>query len=163
NVTFQSTRSDNPDVFGFTDTANASTMTATLALNHRFTSRVSGNMRYTFSRTVAETLPYFGNRVDVSGDAGILGNDRDPRNWGPPSLLLSSGIARLASGSFAFDRNQTSGISYTSNWSHARHALSYGADFRRQQFNLLSQQNARGSFTFTGAASGIDFADFLLG
>src|SRR5205085_1559467 len=39
----------------------------------------------------------------------------------------------------------------------------YGADTRRQQFNLFSQQNARGTFTFTGAATGNDFADFLLG
>ncbi len=31
------------------------------------------------------------------------------------------------------------------------------------QFNNLSQQNARGRFTFTGAATGNDFADFLLG
>src|SRR5262249_43985365 len=38
----------------------------------------------------------------------------------------------------------------------------YGAELKRQQFNLLSQQDARGSFTFTGAATGNDFADFLL-
>ena len=38
-----------------------------------------------------------------------------------------------------------------------------GADFRRQQFNLLSQQDPRGTFTFTGAAAGSDFAGFLLG
>ena len=51
--------------------------------------------------------------------------------------------------------------------------LPLGGDFRRQQFNYLAQQNPRGMFTFTGAATqgsangtaigGDDFADFLLG
>ena len=40
---------------------------------------------------------------------------------------------------------------------------SLAATSRSQQFNVLGQQNGRGTFTFTGAASGSDFADFLLG
>jgi hypothetical protein len=163
NVSIQSTRSDNPDVFGFADTDNTTGINGSVTWTHRFTQRVSGTIRYAFTRSVTEALPYFGGRVDVSGNAGIAGNDRDPRNWGPPSLSFSSGIARLSSGSYAFDRNQASTFSYSSTYVHGRHAFGYGADFRRQQFNLLSQRDARGSFTFTGAASGNDFADFLLG
>jgi hypothetical protein len=163
NVSIQSTRSDNPDLFGFTDTGNTKGINGSVTWTHRFTQRVSGTIRYAFSRTVTESLPHFGTRVDVSGNAGITGNDRDPRNWGPPSLNFSRGIARLSSGSYAFDRNQASTFSYSSTYVHSRHAFSYGADYRRQQFNLLSQRDARGSFTFTGAASGNDFADFLLG
>ena len=53
--------------------------------------------------------------------------------------------------------------------------MTYGGDFRRQEFNQLSQQNPRGAFTFTGAATstmvngiqtpgtGSAFADFLIG
>jgi hypothetical protein len=48
-------------------------------------------------------------------------------------------------------------------WLRRPHNFTFGGDYRRQQFNLLGQQNARGSFTFTGAAAGNDFADFLLG
>src|SRR5438046_7474469 len=58
-------------------------------------------------------------------------------------------------------------------WNHNRHNFRCGGDFRRQQFNYLSQQEPRGTFTFTGAATqgsangvavgGSDFADFLLG
>jgi hypothetical protein len=163
NVGIQSNRSDNPDLFGFTDTNNTSGINGNLTWTHRFTQRVSGTIRYTFNRTVTEAFPYFGTRQDVSGNAGISGNDRDPRNWGPPSLNFSGGIARLSSGSYAFDRSQASTVSYSSTYIHGRHAFEYGADFKRQQFNLLSQSNARGSFTFTGAATGNDFADFLLG
>jgi hypothetical protein len=160
---FQSTRSDNPDLFGFTDTTNTRATTLNITWTHRFTPRISANVRYQFNRTVTETLPYFGTRVDVSGHAGVAGNDRDPRNWGPPSLTFAGGIARLATGSFAYDRSLSNGVFYTSSWIHGRHNLGYGVDRRWQQFNLLSQRDARGGFTFTGGASGNDFADFLLG
>src|SRR5713226_3676188 len=48
-------------------------------------------------------------------------------------------------------------------WSRDRHNVSFGADFRRQQFNYLSQQDPRGTFTFTGTSTGFDLAGFLLG
>ena len=48
-------------------------------------------------------------------------------------------------------------------WSHGGHNVTFGGDFRRLEFNYLSQQDPRGIFTFTGAAAGYDFADFLLG
>ncbi len=48
-------------------------------------------------------------------------------------------------------------------WNRNRHNVTFGSDFRRQEFNYLSQQDPRGTFAFTGAATGSDFADFLLG
>jgi hypothetical protein len=162
-VTYQSSRADNPNLFGFTDNARTRTTNSTVTWSHRFSQRLTGVTRYQFNRTVSQTLPYFGTRVDVSGDAGISGNDRDPRNWGPPSLIFASGIASLSSGAFAFDRSQLSAISFNSNWNRTRHSIAFGVDHKKQEFNLLSQQNARGAFTFTGAATGNDFADFLLG
>src|SRR5262249_51468033 len=146
-VNLQSTRADNPDLFGFTDTTNSSSANAALTLTHRFTQRVSSTIRYQFNRAVTTALPYFGTRLDISGIAEISGNDRDPRNWGPPSLTFAGGIARLSGGSYAFDRNQSHGVSYSSNWIRGRHTLGYGADHKWQQFNLLSQKDARGSFT----------------
>jgi outer membrane receptor protein involved in Fe transport len=38
-----------------------------------------------------------------------------------------------------------------------------GGDARRHHIDILSQQDPRGSFTFTGGLTGSDFADFLLG
>ena len=120
-------------------------------------------IRYQFSLSSTANRPYFANRIDVSGIAGISGNDRDPRNWGPPALNFASGIARLSSGTYSSDRNLSHGVSYSSTWIRGRHGFTYGADYRRQQFNLYSQQDPRGSFTFTGAATESDFANFLLG
>jgi hypothetical protein len=52
-------------------------------------------------------------------------------------------------------------------WNRGAHNIMFGSDFRRQEFDYLSQQNPRGIFTFTGDATGgtpgSDFADFLLG
>jgi outer membrane receptor protein involved in Fe transport len=49
-------------------------------------------------------------------------------------------------------------------WNHGHHNVMLGGDFRRQEFNYLSQQNPRDTFTFTGIATGAsDFADFLKG
>ena len=34
--------------------------------------------------------PYFASRTNVSGEAGIMGNDQSPKNWGPPDLSFLS-------------------------------------------------------------------------
>ena len=155
--------SRNPDVFGFLDPSRTSSTSASVSWIHRFTPRLSGTFRYELSRAKSETVPHYANRVDISGEAGVMGNDRDPRNWGPPSLTFSGGIARLGDGIYALDRNHSDAVSYTSSWIVGRHALAYGADYRWQRFDLFSQRDPRGGFTFTGAATGSDFADFLLG
>ena len=38
-----------------------------------------------------------------------------------------------------------------------------GGDVRRQSWTILSQQDARGAFSFSGSATGSDLADFMLG
>ncbi len=160
---FQSTRTDSPNLFGFLDTTDVLGINTNLNWSHRFGQRLFLNLGYQFSRYAVRNTPYFENRENVSGEAGIAGNNQSPLNWGPPALVFSSGIAGLSDAQSSFNRNQTSALSYSMLWSRGRHNFTYGADFRRQQFNLLSQQDARGTFTFTGAAAGSDFADFLLG
>ena len=160
---FQSSRSDRPDLFGFTDTARSSATNASVTWNRRMTRTIAAVIRYQFSQSATKNLPYFANQLDISGMAGISGNDRDPRNWGPPALNFSSGIARLATGTYSSDRNISHSVSYNSTWLRGRHGFTYGGDYRRQQYNLFSQRDPRGSFTFTGAATGNDFQDFLQG
>jgi hypothetical protein len=121
------------------------------------------NLGYQYSYFSTRTTPYFENRENVSGLAGITGNNQDPMNWGPPTLAFASGIAQLTDAQSAFNRNQTNAISSSLLWNWGGHNFQFGGDFRRQQFNYLSQQDPRGTFTFTGATSGYDFADFLLG
>ena len=78
--------------------------------SHRFSQRLFLNLGYQFSRLATHVTPYFENRENVSGEAGITGNNQEPMNWGPPSLVFSSGIAGLSDGQSSFDRNQTSAV-----------------------------------------------------
>jgi hypothetical protein len=111
-----------------------------------------------------QVISNFENRTNISGEAGITGNNQDPINWGPPTLIFSSGIASLSDAESAFDRNETNAVSSSISWNHGHHNVTLGGDFRRQEFNYFSQQDPRGTFTFTGVATGVsDFADFLEG
>lgn len=175
NFGYQGVGMTTPNVFDFTDKSSSLGLNVILNLQHRFTPRTFGTLQVQFSRFSTRTTTYFENRQNVSGLAGITGNNQDPVNWGPPSLSFASGIYPLSDGVPAFNRSQTTGVSYSTMWIHGRHNVSYGGDYRWQQFNQLSQTNPRGAFTFTGAATGnivngvaqpgtgSDFADFLLG
>jgi len=160
---FQDTRSSNPSLFNFLDTSALLGLTADANWSHRFGSHVFTTMGYQFSRLSTHNTPYFENRENVSGNAGISGNNQSAINWGPPSLSFSSGITGLSDGLPASNHNQTGALSDSTLWVHGRHNIHIGGDFTRQQFNYLAQQNPRGSFSFTGAAAGSDFTDFLLG
>ncbi len=159
----QDTRNDNPNIFGFLDTSRTFGLNTSLNWTTRPTQRFSATFAFRFSRLSSRTTPFFANRLNVSGQAGVTGNNQDAVNWGPPTLVFSGGTSALTDGQYSNNRNQTSTISYNSFWNHGRHNLTFGGDVRRQQSNILAQQDARGSFTFTGAAAGSDLADFLLG
>ena len=111
-----------------------------------------------------QVKPYFANRINVSGNVGITGNDQNPTDWGPPTLIFSSGISTLSDQPSSFDRNRTDAVSPSIQYYRGHHNVTLGGNFRRQKFNYLSQQNPQGTFTFTGAATNLpDFTDFLTG
>jgi hypothetical protein len=161
---FQSVRSSGSNLFGFLDTTDTLGINMNVNWAHRFSHELFLTTGYKFSRFRTQVVPYFANRINISGAAGITGNNQDPANWGPPTLIFASGIASLSDGDSAFDRNETNGVSASVSRNHGHHNVTLGGDFRRQEFNYLSQQNPRGTFTFTGVATGhSDFADFLKG
>ncbi len=168
---FQHTSAETPNIFGFTDSSGTTGFQGTINFSHRFSTHMFDRFSYQYSRYSSRLTPYFANRENVSGDAGITGNNQEPLYWGPPNLSFSSGITGLNDAQESYLRNQTGALSYSSYWNHRSHNVTFGVDIKRQQFNSLSQQNPRGTFSFTGAATGTagalgtgsDFADFLLG
>jgi hypothetical protein len=171
---FQSTRTSTPNLFGFLDTIDSLGINTNVSWTHRFSPRLLQTIGYRYSRLATQIKPFWANRENISGNAGITGNNQDPMNWGPPGLtFLSSGIAGLSDQQSTHNRFQTSALSYSMLWNRRNHNITFGGDFRRQEFNYLSQQDPRGTFTFTGAATqgivngvpvgGSDLADFLLG
>jgi hypothetical protein len=160
----QDTRGDNNSQFNFLDLKRSLGINSSATWRRTFTARFYGTLTYQFSRQSIRQIPFFANRVNVSGEVGIEGNNQDPLNWGPPALQFNqSSMAGLNDVTASVVHNQTSAISSLGTWSHRQHNIQFGADYRWQQFNTISQSNPRGLFTFSGAASGFDIADFLLG
>jgi len=172
---FQDQRGATPNLFNFLDTNRSLGINSNVNWVHRFTQRTFLTLGANYSRYSPRTTPYFANLYNVSGNAGISGNLQSPAYWGPPSLSFGSGISGLSDGNWSFTRYQTGGVSANVFWNHSPHNVQYGFDLKHQQFNLLSQANPRGSFSFTGASTaqvvngvavpgtGSDFAGFLLG
>jgi hypothetical protein len=178
NFAYQGATTEATNLFGFKDSTTSSGLDAVANWSRFYrphgTSFLTIHFKYEFARQVIDVTPFFANRTNVSGLAGILGNDQQPPDWGPPNLLFSSEAA-LSEPEFSRNVTQTQKFSYDSLWYRGRHSIAFGGDVLRQQFNIFSQQDARGSFAFTGAATqatagglpvpgtGSDLADFLLG
>lgn len=165
-----STRNSTTNLLGFVDKTDGLGMSTKINWSHTLNARLRMNLGYQFSRQSTRITPYWQNRENISGQAGIMGNDQTPTYWGPPTLNFSGGLTAMTDGQSSFIRNATNGVSFIARWNHRSHNISSGFDFRREQFNYLSQANPRGTFSFTGAAtsgsaanSGSDVADFLLG
>ena len=162
-VSYQRGSGRSSSLFGFEDARTSSGLTANGTLTLRPARNMTLTLRYQFSRASTELLPHFANRVNVSGDAGINGNDQDPRNWGPPSLRFASDLAGLSSGSYASTRTRTQVWAADFSRFRGNHNVGLGIEARAIRNDVIGQQDPRGTFGFTGAATGLDFADFLLG
>jgi hypothetical protein len=156
--------SDSTSLFGFDDSTRGTGLNLTLNWTRRaIPSNRQLRLRHTYTRQTTTSEPFFANRVNVSGEAGITGNNQEPEHWGPPGLSFASGLAGLSSGQYSFGRTQSHAFNVETPRPSGRHTLVLGGNARYQMVDSVSQQNARGSFAFTGAYTGHDFADFLLG
>jgi hypothetical protein len=162
-VSYQRGSGQSTSLFGFEDTRASSGLTANGTLTLRPKRNMTLSLRYQYSRASTELLPHFANRVNVSGDAGISGNDQDPRNWGPPGLSFASDVAGLSSGTYASTTTQTQVWGADFSRFRGLHNVGFGVEGRAIRNDVIGQQDPRGTFGFTGAATGLDFADFLLG
>lgn len=160
---WQGASSSNPNIFGFRDSGTSSGWNIAPNWSHRINSKILLHTQYQFSRFTNRMTPFFSGVENVSREAGITGNNQDPLHWGPPQLNFSSGIASLYDAQQSLTRNMTNAFSGDIFWSRRSHNMTMGSDYKRLQFNSLSQQDPRGTFTFNGTATGNDFAGFLLG
>jgi len=155
--------------------------------------RLFNLMRFNYNHLHTSTSNLYAFVNNIEETAGIIttGLPTNPFDYGLPQLSFSD-LQGLTDPSPRRSLNQTYTISETLGWSHGKHTMRFGGDYRRILQSLRSDQNARGSFTFTGFASaeyavcgglppsppcgtappgsvvavsgtGADFADFLLG
>jgi hypothetical protein len=159
----QSARADGGSIFGFTDRTGTLGINSAINWNHSFGRSVQATFALNYSRNRTRLTPFFAGREDVAGEAGILGGSTDAADWGPPTLNFTSGWAALRDGVPENNRNQTVAFTTSLFWYHMDHNVNMGGGVSWLQFNQFQQSNPRGAFTFTGAGSGNDLADFLLG
>ncbi|HTZ75074.1 MAG TPA: TonB-dependent receptor [Candidatus Aquilonibacter sp.] len=171
---------NNANIFGYQDSSNSQGLDAAATWQRIYRPGGLGYLtttfKYEFNRLASSEDPFFENRTNISGQAGIQGNDQSPQYWGPPTLLFSSGIAGLSDANYSRNADETQTFTYQTLWYRGKHSLQFGADVLRQQFNANTEQIGRGEFSFTGAATqeldsngqpvtgtGSDLADFLIG
>lgn len=157
---WQSRRTDQPDLFGYLELGRVRGWNSRAQYRRTPNARTFANFTLEASRLETDVLPFFANRRNVSAEAGIRGNDQAPQNWGPPSLSFASGFTNIGQSQYSAQRNQTIGIGADAFLNRGRHNWQLGYTLRSQQFNENTQQDARGSFAFTGSN---DFEKFLRG
>jgi len=152
------------------------------------TDGLSGNVAYTLSRGHINNtirLNYsaqrtnianiFAGLTDVARNLGVTGVSTNPLDYGVPGLSFSDySSLNDVTPQYRYDRTLQVGDNII--YSHGKHNLRFGADYRRLWSNVRSDSNPNGTFTFSGFATaardasgnpvtgtGYDLADFLLG
>jgi len=174
-VATQKRESQQSQVYGFMDDSSGRGWNGDFTWTRTFTRRSVNTLRLTYNRNRNEMLPFFAYGRNWANDLGIRGTSQDELNYGPPNLNFTN-FGGLTDASPVLRRDQTMAASEGFTYTKGKHNLSLGGDYRRIQHNNRTDQNGRGTFTFTGLATsgfdalrnplaftGFDFADFLLG
>ena len=172
NFNAQHRNGDAANLFGWADPTNGAGVTTNIGWTHDFSPKTLNHIIGSFSRNSNSTTPFYAN--DPDNFISIDGATVPAGDYGPPTLSFTN-FASLTDASALRTVNQTTGVSDTLTLIRGTHSITAGGGYRRMQINQTTDQNARGTFTFTGietseflngqpqANTGNDFADFLLG
>ena len=153
------------------DRLNALPAIAGVGENHSLRIPISVNItrrgsQHAVSATVTSTRNDTVNRYagveNVGAGLGIAGASTEPFTWGLPTLGFASvtGLSDLTPSS-RHDTRITGGYSWSTGL--RAHRLRLGGEIGVSRTTGRTDQNARGTFVFTGLYSGSDVGDFLLG
>ena len=121
------------------------------------------SLRFNYNRSGINIANNFTNQTNIAAQLGIAGVSQRPADYGLPNLNLSPQFSNLQDTTPVLRTTQNISIGDSMSLTRGKHSWSWGTDFRRQMLDASNASNARGTFVFTGAASGVPFADFLLG
>ena len=130
---------------------------------HIFSPNFVNDARASFVRFRDNTLPTdFG--TNAGNKLGIPNADRGGNSSGLTKIEIS-GYQQLGDSLWTPETivENVFQLADTMSWTHGKHTIKIGADFRRQQRNFFQQTAPSGQFNFNGQYSGNAVADTLLG
>src|ERR1700674_895001 len=112
--------------------------------------------------------------VDVSKQLGFPGVPFGPNIGGLPSIGFSDGTAAIGSSGFlpSIEKQHSYVLTDNLSWTHGRHAATFGAEGRFEQFTIFQPASPRGDMSFgsdftenpaSPGSGGESIATFLLG
>jgi carboxypeptidase family protein len=173
---FNSSRSTAVSSFPeLTRSASVRGQNLSLGENHTFSPTLLNTLSVNFNRQRNSILNPFAFQADIAAELGVHGVSTNPFDWGLPITQFTN-FSSLNDTIPSLTRNQTTRVFDFLIWNVGKHNIRLGGEVRRVQINTLTDPDARGTFTFSGfatsdftgpglpvSATGIDFADFLLG
>ena len=136
--------------------------------NHIFNPNLLNDLRAGFIRFRDNTLP-----IDFGSNAGNAAGIPNANHGGNSSGLTKiniGGYQQLGDSLWVPETivENVYQLADTLSWTHGKHSLKFGADFRRQQRNFFQQTAPSGELQFSGqytgaALGGLGLADTLLG
>ncbi len=121
------------------------------------------SLRFNYNRSNPSTVNHFTGVSNIESQLGINGVSQLPNDFGLPSLTFAPEFSGLQDTSPQFRLTQNFSFSDSMSLTHGKHGWTWGGDFRHQLIDVNNAPNARGTFVFTGDATGLAFADFLMG
>src|SRR5581483_2142857 len=131
--------------------------------------------RFGYTQFYNTTGPELAFSRNVVGELNIPGLSAGlPVQWGIPNVSFQGVYDSFGNDSEGPYENNNRSLQFLNNTSiiHGTHSFRFGGEIRRDAYNQVGNQFARGQFTFTrnatqnpglSGASGDPFADFLLG
>ncbi len=143
-------------------TQSTRSQSVTLGLSHNWSPHVVESEQLVWTRNRIKILSDNSYTTNITAQLGINGASDLPVDYGIPQISFTN-FSGLSDPIPSLVRNQTLRVSDSLSWTHGKHTTRFGGELRRLEYNTQTNPIPRGSFIFTGLATGIDFADFLLG
>lgn len=147
----------------------------TLGLTQNWTPRVVNETKINFNRNRNQILSPNAYTNNLAAQYGFTGVSTAPIDYGVPDITFAN-FEEIADPAPLLVRNQTLRAFDNLSYTLRRHNIRAGGEIRRRQLNIYTSPTARGVYNFSGLmtsqldssgnsnpATGLDFADFLLG
>lgn len=148
--------------FGASDRTSGYGENVSLQWTRNLSGTAISNTQVRFNRNTIQITPYFASGPNVAADLGIPGTSSNPLNYGPPTLTFTN-YATLSDSTASLTRNQTQSGTESINWLKGTHSITLGVSYTKADLSTVTDPNGRGTFSFSGIATGYDLSDFLLG